>query len=76
VRLACSTIGFLTKLHFHTSDSDSKNLFPVRIENVLTTHPSIREAAAIAVPDDVYGEVVGVWIVRDPSHADSPNLTI
>jgi len=53
-----------------------ENLFPVRIENVLTAHPGIREAAAIAVPDDVYGEVVGVWIVRDSSHADSRGLTV
>jgi len=52
-----------------------ENLFPVRIENTLSTHPGIREAAVIAVPDDVFGEVVGAWIVRDPSHADSHDLT-
>ena len=46
-----------------------KNLFPVQIENVLTAHPHIREAAAIAVPDSHYGEVVGAWIVPEP---DSP----
>jgi acyl-CoA synthetase (AMP-forming)/AMP-acid ligase II len=40
-----------------------QNLFPVQIENVLLTHPDIVEAAAIAVPDSHYGEVVGVWIV-------------
>jgi acyl-CoA synthetase (AMP-forming)/AMP-acid ligase II len=38
----------------------------VQIENALTAHPEIREAAAIAVPDAKYGEVVGVWIVREP----------
>jgi acyl-CoA synthetase (AMP-forming)/AMP-acid ligase II len=32
---------------------------------VLTAHPEIREAAAISVPDVKYGEVVGVWIVRE-----------
>jgi len=43
-----------------------ENLFPVQIENRLTAHPLIREAAAISVQDDTYGEVVGVWIVREP----------
>ncbi|GJJ10529.1 hypothetical protein Clacol_004755 [Clathrus columnatus] len=42
-----------------------ENLFPVQIENVITTHPSIREAAVIAVPDPIYGEVVGAWVVRN-----------
>ncbi|KAF9226330.1 acetyl-CoA synthetase-like protein [Gyrodon lividus] len=43
-----------------------ENLFPVQIENVLTAHPSIREAAAISVPDVKYGEVVGAWILLEP----------
>ncbi|CAA7268372.1 unnamed protein product [Cyclocybe aegerita] len=43
-----------------------ENLFPVQIENAMTAHPEIREAAAVAVPDLKYGEVVGVWIVREP----------
>ncbi|KAI6104309.1 acetyl-CoA synthetase-like protein [Pisolithus sp. B1] len=43
-----------------------KNLFPVQIENVLVAHQFIREAAAVSVPDAVYGEVVGVWIVLEP----------
>ncbi|KAI1798014.1 acyl-CoA synthetase [Ganoderma leucocontextum] len=42
-----------------------ENLFPVQIENVLTVHPEIREAAVVAVPDPKYGEVVGAWIVRE-----------
>lgn len=44
-----------------------QNLFPVQIENVLSAHPSIREVAALAVPDARLGEVVGAWIVRDPN---------
>ncbi|KAF8999106.1 acetyl-CoA synthetase-like protein [Cyathus striatus] len=42
-----------------------ENLFPVQIENALTAHPEIREAAAVAVRDSKYGEVVGAWIVRE-----------
>ncbi|EUC57442.1 long chain fatty acid acyl-CoA ligase, putative [Rhizoctonia solani AG-3 Rhs1AP] len=43
-----------------------ENLSPVQIENCLTSHPQIVEAAAIAVPDERFGEVVGVWILLRP----------
>ncbi|CAE6434778.1 unnamed protein product [Rhizoctonia solani] len=43
-----------------------ENLSPVQIENCLTSHPEIVEAAAIAVPDERFGEVVGVWILLRP----------
>jgi acyl-CoA synthetase (AMP-forming)/AMP-acid ligase II len=42
----------------------AQNLFPVQIENALTADEGVLEAAAVAVPDDEYGEVVGAWIVR------------
>ncbi|KAL5514338.1 hypothetical protein ACEPAG_2426 [Sanghuangporus baumii] len=42
-----------------------ENLFPAQIENRITFHPAIREAAAVSVPDQKYGEVVGAWIVRE-----------
>ena len=42
-----------------------QNLFPVQIENRLICHRGIREAAAVAIPDKTYGEVVGVFIVRE-----------
>lgn len=32
----------------------------------MTAFPEIREAAAVAVPDAKFGEVVGAWIVREP----------
>jgi acyl-CoA synthetase (AMP-forming)/AMP-acid ligase II len=50
----------------------SKNLFPVQIENAMTSHHAIREAAAVAVPCEQYGEVVGAWIVREPGTYISP----
>jgi long-chain acyl-CoA synthetase len=40
------------------------NVFPNEIENVLTQHPKVLEAAAIGVPDEKSGEVVKVFIVR------------
>ncbi|KAH9992273.1 acetyl-CoA synthetase-like protein [Russula vinacea] len=39
-----------------------ENLFPVQIENALTSNPHILEAAVVSVPDKRYGEVVGAWI--------------
>lgn len=41
-----------------------QNLFPVQIEDAITRHSGILDAAAVSVPDERYGEVVGVWIVR------------
>ena len=32
------------------------NIAPLEIDNALSTHPDIREAATIGVPDKVYGE--------------------
>ncbi|EKM61742.1 uncharacterized protein PHACADRAFT_169179 [Phanerochaete carnosa HHB-10118-sp] len=43
-----------------------ENLFPVAIENVLTAHAGIREAAVVAVPHARLGEVVGAWVLREP----------
>ncbi|KAF8608096.1 acyl-CoA synthetase [Ceratobasidium sp. AG-I] len=40
-----------------------ENLSPVQIENCLTLHPDIVEAAVIAIPDARFGEVVGAWIL-------------
>lgn len=58
--------SFVIAIHSQRWYCGSKNLFPVQIENTLTAHDAIREAAAIAVSDKKYGEVVGTWIVREP----------
>lgn len=39
----------------------------MQIENIITENPAIQEAAAVAVPDEKYGEVVGTWVVRQPN---------
>lgn len=44
------------------------NVYPSEIEEVITTHPKVLEAAAIGVPDDKSGEVPKLFIVKkDPS---------
>ncbi|MCE2789362.1 MAG: AMP-binding protein [Saprospiraceae bacterium] len=40
------------------------NVFPNEIENVLTQHPKVLEAAAVGMADEKSGEVVKVFIVK------------
>ncbi|MEU8799089.1 AMP-binding protein [Spirillospora sp. NPDC048819] len=42
------------------------NVYPVEIENVLTTHPKVAMAAGIGVPDEVLGEVGRFYVVPRP----------
>jgi fatty-acyl-CoA synthase len=39
-----------------------ENIYPREIEEVLTAHPGVADAAVLGVPDDYYGEVVGAAI--------------
>lgn len=41
------------------------NVYPNEVENVLTLHPKIIEAAVIGVPHEVKGEVVKAYIVHN-----------
>ena len=50
-------------------------VFPNEIEDVLTLHPGVLEAAAIGVPDDRAGEAVKVVVVRkDPALTEADIL--
>lgn len=40
-----------------------EKISPYEVEDVLLTHPAVAEAAAYAVPDEEYGEQVGVVVV-------------
>jgi acyl-CoA synthetase (AMP-forming)/AMP-acid ligase II len=44
-----------------------ENISPLEIEEVVVRHPSVREAAAVGVPDRIWGETVGLCVVsRQP----------
>ncbi|HSD09796.1 MAG TPA: o-succinylbenzoate--CoA ligase, partial [Candidatus Binatia bacterium] len=43
--------------------SGGMNVYPAEIEAVLGTHPAIREAAVIGVPDEAWGEALVAFIV-------------
>ena len=47
------------------------NVYPREIDELLTNHPAVLEAAAIGVPDDFSGEVVKAYVALRPGAAAS-----
>jgi len=45
-----------------------ENVYSIEIENVLYTHPSVLEGAAIGVPDPKWGEAVKAVVVLKTGH--------
>ena len=43
--------------------SGAENIYSVEVENVISTHPSVREVAVIGIPHEVWGEQVHAVIV-------------
>jgi acyl-CoA synthetase (AMP-forming)/AMP-acid ligase II len=48
------------------------NAYPAEIENVLTRHPGVAQAAVIGVPDERLGEVGAAYIVARAGHSPAP----
>src|SRR5258708_27913522 len=42
------------------------NIAPAEIDEVLLRHPGILDAAAVGVPDEIYGEEVVCYVVAKP----------
>jgi len=40
-------------------------VYPREVENALFSHPAVREAAVVGVPDDILGEEVAAFVVGD-----------
>ncbi|WP_219894966.1 AMP-binding protein [Aquisediminimonas profunda] len=47
---------------------------PFEVESILVLHPSVSEAAVIAVPDDVRGEIMEAFVTLEAGHVGSPEL--
>ena len=45
--------------------SGGENVFPHEVEECLAGHPGVDEAAAVGVGDDVYGQRLRAFVVRD-----------
>ncbi|MFN8194071.1 MAG: AMP-binding protein [Nocardioidaceae bacterium] len=45
--------------------SGGENVFPREVEDCLAHHPGVHEAAAVGVDDDVYGQRLRAYVVRD-----------
>lgn len=43
-----------------------EKISPIELDNVLTRHPKVSEAVSFAIPDEVYGQDIGVAIVLKP----------
>ena len=46
--------------------SGGENIYPKEVENVLATHPAVREVAVFGLPDPLYGESVCAAVVLWP----------
>ncbi|GAB3374271.1 AMP-binding protein [Spongiibacter taiwanensis] len=50
------------------------NVYPNEIEDVLSSHPNIRECAAIGVPDEKSGEAVKIFVAAKQGDIDKEEL--
>src|SRR5258708_27517257 len=51
-----------------------KRLGPAEVESVLVAHPSVAEAAAVGVPDEIKGEALVCFCVLKPATEPSDSL--
>jgi acyl-CoA synthetase (AMP-forming)/AMP-acid ligase II len=55
--------------------SGGENVFSIEVENVLSTHPAVLEAAVVGMPDEKWGEVVkGVVALKSGQEASESEL--
>ncbi len=55
--------------------SGGYNVYPREIEDVLTAHPNVREAAVVGLPDERWGERVhAVVVLREPESSSTAEL--
>ena len=69
-----------TEGFFHIIDRKSdmiirggENIYPREIDELLYRHPAIAEAAAVGVPDNLYGEEVAAFVVAKEGRAVTPD---
>ena len=50
--------------------SGAENIYSVEVENVISTHPDVREVAVIGIPHDIWGEQVHAVVVSRDGRGD------
>ena len=51
-----------------------ENISPLEVEQVAALHPAVREAAAVGLPDRIWGEIVGLAVVRSATLSEEALL--
>ncbi len=54
--------------------SGGENVSSIEVEDALTSHPAVREAAVIGTPDEKWGELVTALVVTDDSGVSAAEL--
>jgi len=55
--------------------SGGYNVYPREIEDVLSAHPNVREAAVVGLPDERWGERVhAVVVLREPASTSTGEI--
>jgi acyl-CoA synthetase (AMP-forming)/AMP-acid ligase II len=62
-RIDADGFVFIVGRHKEMILRGGENISPLEIEEVATRHPAVREAAAVGVPDRIWGEAVGLCVV-------------
>jgi long-chain acyl-CoA synthetase len=52
--------------------SGGENVYPVEVEEVLSRHPAVAEAAVVGVPDERWGETVKAFVILRPGRESTP----
>lgn len=55
--------------------SGAENIYPKEIEDVISSHPGVREVAVFGIPDEIYGEsVCAVVVKKEGYHPDQEEI--
>ncbi|WP_405136484.1 AMP-binding protein [Nocardia sp. NBC_01388] len=71
-READGTISFLGTMT-RMIKSAAENIYPPEVEGCLTSHPAVKQAAIIGVPDPKYMQSVKAIVVLEPGHTVTEN---
>lgn len=53
----------------------SRSVAPSELEEILLSHESVADAAVLGVPHDEYGQVAKAFVILEPAHSSSGNVS-